>query len=282
MSSSGPNQYFKMMSSTASLDVEAVQCRRGVRASKSTSSANRERSRPESLATARAKCSPTVVVISCPLSVAESGRRLIADPLPHRNRATYGGVADQRRLVELLGVETDRAHQVRATRCFEPLGQLGQPRAAFARGANSDTLHRQPDSLLGEKHQRRPSLFGCADRHEEGNGDLLRILQPSRQADHCLALHLLPSLVRLPDACLHSCRAGLAEHEASAPSLQHGPGLGGALLRPLAGGSLLRWWLHTHREQVKDGRAGRRSLRRCHWRSTSDLSLIHISEPTRP
>ena len=88
------------------------------------------------------------------------------------------------------GIEADGAHQVPAAGLGVALDQIRQRRAALARHPLGHPLHREPDGLLGEEHQRRPPLLGRGHRDQQGHGDLLRILQPRRQADNRLAAHV--------------------------------------------------------------------------------------------
>src|SRR4029079_2883581 len=73
-------------------------------------------------------------------SVAERRRALVTDPGPHRDGALHFGAADQGAVVELLGVEADRADVVAAAGSFVALHQLWQRRATFAGQTESDTL----------------------------------------------------------------------------------------------------------------------------------------------
>ena len=63
-------------------------------------------------------------------SVAEGGRPFVADPLPQLDGATELGVGQQVALVELPGVEADRADQVPAARLLVAGQQVRQRRAA--------------------------------------------------------------------------------------------------------------------------------------------------------
>jgi hypothetical protein len=83
------------------------------------------------------------------------------------------GAGDERGLVEVLRVESDRADVVLAACGGISLHEVGQPWAAFARDADRDALEGQADGFLGEEHEGGPPGFGCANGDEEGNGDLL-------------------------------------------------------------------------------------------------------------
>src|SRR6478736_5498429 len=126
MSSCGPNHTPRMMSSTALSGVDACQCRPGVNAWKSTGSANNVRIPSWSFtASACANCSPSVVCIVVHLpSVAECGRGIVADPLPHGYGSAQRGIRDQAGFGQSSGVETDRAHQVPTAGDLVPAGEL--------------------------------------------------------------------------------------------------------------------------------------------------------------
>ena len=97
-------------------------------------------------------------------SVAESGRS-VADPFPHRNRATYGRACDQRCRIEVLGVEAQRAHQKDAPCSNVAIEEVWDRRATLARSACGHAGGREPHSFLSEEDQcGSPGLCG-ADCH---------------------------------------------------------------------------------------------------------------------
>src|SRR5439155_1366959 len=122
-------------------------------------------------------------------SEAEGGRTLVADPLPHRNGALHLGATDELCFVELLRVEADRTDVVAAARGFVPLDEVGQARAAIAGDADADAVEREPDRFLGQEHERLASVLRRADRHEERDGDFLRVFESGREIDDCFACH---------------------------------------------------------------------------------------------
>src|SRR5437764_1084623 len=85
----------------------------------------------------------------------------------------YIGAGDELLLVEVLGVEADRADEVAAAGGFVPLHQIGQRRAAVARDADTDAVEREPDRFLGQEHECLASVLRRADRDEECDGDPL-------------------------------------------------------------------------------------------------------------
>ena len=62
-------------------------------------------------------------------------------------------------------------------------------RAAVAGDADGDAVDGEPDRFLGEEHERRSPGLGGADGDEEGDRDLLGVLESGGQADDCLACH---------------------------------------------------------------------------------------------
>src|SRR5690606_4118069 len=108
-------------------------------------------------------------------SVAERGRGLVADPLPQRHGAAELGMGEQLLVLELAGVEADRAHQQLAAGLLVAVEQIGQWRATLAGDADRDPGHRETDRLLGQEHERRPPLLGGGDRGQERHGHLFRI-----------------------------------------------------------------------------------------------------------
>src|SRR4051812_29334243 len=122
-------------------------------------------------------------------SVAEGDGGVLADPLPHRHGAAELGAGDERALVQALGLEADRADEVPPARRAVALQQGRQRRAAFAGRPDGDPVERQAHRLLGEEHQRLPALLGGADGDEEGDGDLLGVLESRGQADDRLVGH---------------------------------------------------------------------------------------------
>ena len=56
----------------------------------------------------------------------------------------------------------------------------GQPSTCRA---DADAGHHQPDGLLGEEHQGRPTALGSANGDEERHGDPLGILESGGEAD---------------------------------------------------------------------------------------------------
>ena len=72
-------------------------------------------------------------------------------------------------LVELLGVEADRADVVAAAGRLVALHQVGERRAAVAGDADGGAVDGEADRFLGEEHERRAAGFGGADRDEEGD-----------------------------------------------------------------------------------------------------------------
>src|SRR5690349_8505336 len=78
-------------------------------------------------------------VLAIPANLVTEGRCvLLADPLPHRHRAAEFGTLDELRLVELAGVEADRADQESPARSDIALDEAGQRRAAVTRDRGGD------------------------------------------------------------------------------------------------------------------------------------------------
>src|SRR5674536_7092 len=123
------------------------------------------------------------------LSVAERDRVVVADPLPQGDGAAHLGPADEVALVEAFGLEADRTDQVAVAGADVALHERGQRRAARARHPGGDAGQGQPDGLLGEEHKRVAALLGRSDRDQMGHCDLLRVLEPRRQADDRFASH---------------------------------------------------------------------------------------------
>ncbi len=92
------------------------------------------------------------------------------DPTTVSQTAQFG-VGQQVALVELLGIEADRAHIVAAARVREALEQVGERWATLAGNAGRHTVDREAYGLLGEEHEAWPPLLGGADRDQEGDGD---------------------------------------------------------------------------------------------------------------
>src|SRR6188472_4718641 len=108
------------------------------------------------------------------VSVAERRRALVADPRPHRHGALQLRAPDQLPLVQLPGVEADRADVVASTCRLVALHQLWQRRASVAGGTDGYAVEGEPYRLFREEHERGSAAFRGADRDEERDGDLLR------------------------------------------------------------------------------------------------------------
>src|SRR5438874_437652 len=81
-------------------------------------------------------------------SVAEGRCGIVADPLPHRDRALDLGACDERAFVELLGVEADGADVVATAGRLVALHQVSQWWAALAGDADRDAVEREPDGFF--------------------------------------------------------------------------------------------------------------------------------------
>src|SRR6266536_4505947 len=123
------------------------------------------------------------------MSVAECDGAVVTDPLPHWNGAAQFGGCEQLMLVELPGVEADRADQVASACLGIPVDQFDQGRAALARDRGGDPVQRETRRLLGQEHQRRAALLGRADGDQERHSDPLGVLQPSGQAGNSPSGH---------------------------------------------------------------------------------------------
>src|SRR6266536_4597381 len=123
------------------------------------------------------------------MSVAECDGAVVTDPLPHWNGAAQFGGCEQLMLVELPGVEADRADQVASACLGIPVDQFDQGRAALARDRGGDPVQRETRRLLGQEHQRRAALLGRADGDQERHSDPLGVLQPSGRADNSPSGH---------------------------------------------------------------------------------------------
>src|SRR6266545_5391353 len=126
------------------------------------------------------------------VSVAERRGAPVADPLRQRYRAGQFGVGQQVALVELLGIEADRAHIVAAARVREALEQVGsggQPSQATP--VATPSIARRTASLVTNMRLGRPcSAAPTATR--KATVTAFRVFEAGRQADDCFARHGCP------------------------------------------------------------------------------------------
>ena len=122
-------------------------------------------------------------------SVTERRGAVVTDPVPELDGTPEFGVGQQVALVELLRVEADRAHHEPAAGPLIARQQVSKGRAVRAGDADGHPFQGQPDRFLRLEHQGRPARLGGAGRHQKRDGDLLRVLQTRRKADHCSACH---------------------------------------------------------------------------------------------
>src|SRR2546429_7808621 len=90
--------------------------------------------------------------------VAEDGSAL-ADPLPERRCTGEACVCHQAALVQLAGVEADRADEQLAAAVGELLEQPRDRRAAVAGDRFGVAGKPEADCLLGEEHRHTPALL---------------------------------------------------------------------------------------------------------------------------
>jgi hypothetical protein len=115
-------------------------------------------------------------------SVAEDGRRALADPLPEGSGAGQSGVVDELRLVELLGVEADRADKQLAAALRELPEEACKRRAAVTGHRIRDARQGDPDSLFGQEQRLLPALLESPAGDQEGGA---RPALPSILAQTC-------------------------------------------------------------------------------------------------
>jgi MFS family permease len=120
-------------------------------------------------------------------SVAEHGRT-VADPVVQRRRAGELRVEHELRLVQLAGVEADRAHEELAACLRELAEQPLERRAALARLAVRLAGKPDPHRVLRQPDGDLLALVEGGRRDEERDGHALRILHPGREVHEHLSV----------------------------------------------------------------------------------------------
>ena len=103
-------------------------------------------------------------------SVTEGCRAFVPDPLPQLDAAGQVSVGQQAAVVQLLGVEANRADHEPATGFVIPGQQVVQRRAAIACHACRHAIQREPDGFLGLEQSGLAALIRRRHRHEERHG----------------------------------------------------------------------------------------------------------------
>src|SRR5438105_1409241 len=121
-----------------------------------------------------------------PGSVAEDGCVLITDPLPKRCCPCETRVYHQAALVELAGVEADRADEEFPTAVRVLLEQARERGTAVAGDSVCVLGEAEPNRFLGQEHRHLLPLLDCGAADEKRDRDALRVLDTRGEVDHDL------------------------------------------------------------------------------------------------